>query len=107
MVPHRLAQFGRALGPDAKVEDMTPYYRHMAFLDPIVMMKMVESMRAHSAGDLLPKVDVPTLIIAADLDTFTPIALARFMHESIPHSELVVVEGAGHGAIIERPDEVN
>jgi pimeloyl-ACP methyl ester carboxylesterase len=104
---HRLAQFGRSLGPDAKLEDMAPYYRHMAFLDPVVMLKMVESMRAHSAADLLPKVDAPTLVIAADLDTFTPVALAKAMYETMPDAELTVIEGAAHGAVIEKPDEVN
>jgi pimeloyl-ACP methyl ester carboxylesterase len=104
---HRLAQFGRSLGPDARLEDMAPYYRHMAFLDPVVMLKMVESMRTHSAADLLSKVDAPTLIVAADLDTFTPVALAKVMEETLPDSELAVIEGAGHGAVIEKPDQVN
>jgi pimeloyl-ACP methyl ester carboxylesterase len=104
---HRLAQFGRSLGPDARLEDMAPYYRHMAFLDPVVMLKMVESMRSHSAADLLSKVDAPTLVVAADLDMFTPVALAKVMDETLPDSELVVIEGAGHGAVIEKPDQVN
>lgn len=106
-VPHALAKFGRALGPDARVEDMAPYYRHMGLLDPLVMLKMAEAMRAHSAEDVLPTVKVPTLVVAADLDTFSPPGLATIMKEEIPHSELVTIEGAGHGAVIEKPDEVN
>jgi pimeloyl-ACP methyl ester carboxylesterase len=104
---HRMAQLVRALGPGAKVEDMAPYYRHMAFLDPLVMMKMADSMREHSAADVLPDVKVPMLIVAGTLDNFTPVALAQAMHQAVAHSELVVVEGASHGAVIEKPDEVN
>jgi pimeloyl-ACP methyl ester carboxylesterase len=47
------------------------------------------------------------LIVAATLDTFTPVSLAQSMHQQIAHSELVVVEGASHGAVVEKPDEVN
>lgn len=106
-IPHALAKLGRALGPDAKHEDMAPYYRHMAYLDPLVMLKMAEAMRAHSAADVLPTVKVPTLVIAGTIDTFAPLDLPRRMAKGIPHAELVEIEGAGHGAIIERPDEVN
>ncbi|MFN2590444.1 MAG: alpha/beta hydrolase [Actinomycetota bacterium] len=104
---HRVAQMLRALGPDAKVDDMHRYYRHLAFLDPLVVSKMAEAMHAHSAADVLPTVRVPTLVIAATLDTFTPVSLARFMHEQIADSELVVVDGASHGAVVEKPSEVN
>jgi len=104
---HRIAQMSRALGPAAKVEDMSRYYRHLAFLDPLVVSKMAEAMHAHSGADVLSTVKVPTLIVAATLDTFTPVSLAQSMHEQIAHSELVVVEGASHGAVVEKPDEVN
>jgi pimeloyl-ACP methyl ester carboxylesterase len=104
---HRGAQLARALGPLAKAEDMASYYRHLAFLDPTVLMKMADAMRAHSARDVLATVDVPTLIVAGDLDPFTPVALARTMREEIRDSELLVLEGASHGAVIEKPDDVN
>ena len=104
---HRGAQLARALGPLAKAEDMASYYRHLAFLDPIVLMKMADAMRAHSAADVLPTIDVPTLIVAGDLDPFTPVSLARRMRDEIRDSELLVLEGASHGAVIEKPDDVN
>lgn len=104
---HRVVQLSRALGPDARLEDMGRYYRHLAFLDPLVVTKMAEAMHAHSAAEVLPTVKVPTLIVAATLDTFTPVSLAQSMHEQIAHSELVVVEGASHGAVVEKPAEVN
>lgn len=104
---HALAKLTRALGPDAKLDDMRSYYRHMAYLDPLVMLTMAESMRAHSAADLLPRIDVPTLIVSGTQDTFTPPAVARRKHQEILNSEHVIIDRAGHGAIIEKPDEVN
>lgn len=106
-VTHQLAQLTRALGPDARLDDMASYYRHMAYLDPLVMLMMAEAMRIHSAVDLLPTIDVPTLIIAGSLDTFTPPAQAQRMHAAVPGAELVTIENASHGAVIEKPLEVN
>ena len=85
---------------------METYYRHMGFIDPLVMMKMAEAMRSHSAADVLSTIRVPTLILAGTLDMFTPPALAEAMHENVPGIELVILEGASHGAVIEKPDEV-
>ncbi|MFN2544680.1 MAG: alpha/beta fold hydrolase [Actinomycetota bacterium] len=104
---HRMAQLMRALGPLAKAEDMASYYRHMAFLDPLILMKMADAMREHSAGDVLSTIRVPVLIIAGTADTFTPPRLAKAIHLAIPHSEILYLEDATHGAVIEYPDEVN
>jgi pimeloyl-ACP methyl ester carboxylesterase len=104
---HELAKLTRALGPEARLDDMATYYRHMAYLDPLVVLMMAESMRSHSAADVLPEISVPTLIVAGDQDMFTPMGVARVMYETIPKAEMAVIEGAGHGAVIEKPVEVN
>lgn len=103
---HQIGQLTRALGPRAKLDDMETYYRHMAYLDPLIMLMMAEAMRQHSAADVLEDIEIPALIIAGTLDTFTPISLAKAMRDLIPESELVVVEGS-HAAVIETPDEIN
>jgi len=104
---NRIAQLVRALGPNSKVEDMAPYYRHLAYLDPLVILKMAEAMHQHSAGQILVQVRVPTLILSGANDTFTPPILAEAMAEAIPNAETAVVRDATHGAIIEKPEEVN
>ena len=50
---------------------------------------------------------MPTLIVGGTLDTFTPPRLSKAMHLAIPGSEILFLEGATHGAVIEYPDEVN
>jgi pimeloyl-ACP methyl ester carboxylesterase len=106
-VPHTLGRLVRALGPDARVEDLAAYYRHLGFLDPLVVLRTAEAMRAHSAAQVLPTVRVPALVLAADLDTFCPLGIAETMAERMPNAQLVVIEGAGHAAIVEKAEEVN
>lgn len=106
-VPHALGRLVRALGPDARVEDMAEYYRHLGLLDPLVVLRMAEAMRAHSAEDVLPTVGVPSLVLAADMDTFCPMGVAESMHRRIPGADLVVIAGAAHAAIVEKPRDVN
>ena len=106
-LPHPGAIKLGALGEKAKAEDMRPYYDHMAELDPLVMMKMVEGMHLHSAEDILRSIEAPTLVIVGDRDNFTPPWLGRVMASRIPIAELIVVPGGTHGTIIEEPKIVN
>jgi pimeloyl-ACP methyl ester carboxylesterase len=66
--------------------------------------------RACDAFDLMGeirKVQTPTLIICGKDDRLTPVKYARFLHENIAGSELVVIPGAGHMVMLERPVEFN
>lgn len=53
------------------------------------------------------EVDVPTLIIAGKEDRLTPVKYAEFFKNHIPNSELVVVEGASHMVMLEKPEKFN
>ena len=57
--------------------------------------------------DLLPSINVPTLIVVGSEDAITPPADADAMNAKIEGSRLVVVEGAGHLSNVERPEEFN
>jgi len=57
--------------------------------------------------DVLPTIDVPTLIIVGRQDEFTPVAKAEEMQQSIQNSKLVIIEDAGHMPNLEHPDEFN
>jgi pimeloyl-ACP methyl ester carboxylesterase len=54
----------------------------------------------------LHEITVPTLIICGERDE-PFLAPSRVMHEAIPGSELVIIEGAGHGPQMETPAEFN
>lgn len=57
--------------------------------------------------DLLPRLDVATLVLVGAQDPLTDVAASRAMHERLPRSEFHVVEDAAHLAPMERPDDVN
>jgi pimeloyl-ACP methyl ester carboxylesterase len=48
---------------------------------------------------------VPTLILAADKDQLTPLKYSSWLHEHIPGSEMHVISGSGHSAMIESAAE--
>ncbi len=56
---------------------------------------------------LLPKIDVPTLLICGQDDQITPSAEMRQMADSIPGAQFVEIPGAGHMAPLENADAVN
>jgi pimeloyl-ACP methyl ester carboxylesterase len=57
--------------------------------------------------EMLTRVTVPALVVVGRDDEFTPLRDARLMHDRIPDSTLVVVEGAAHMPNLERPAEFN
>ena len=57
-----------------------------------------------SLYERLPALNIPTLLMAGELDTkFTMIA--RQMAEVLPQSQLHIIPGAGHTVHLERPEE--
>ncbi len=84
-------------------EDFRPYMEHVAAMDPQLFLAMLRYAGDHTAEDILERIDVPTLIIAAERDTFTPPALAEHMAEAIPGADLFILRGASHAAPIEQP----
>jgi pimeloyl-ACP methyl ester carboxylesterase len=60
----------------------------------------------HTAEDVLPDVKCPTLIVVGEKDLFTPLPVARKIHEAIKHSRLFVLPEATHYAMAEYPAEI-
>jgi pimeloyl-ACP methyl ester carboxylesterase len=68
---------------------------------------MLHAMAECDLRDVLPRVDVPTLLLYGELDSRSPLPVAESLHASMPGSKLVVLPGAGHVANMERPHEFN
>jgi pimeloyl-ACP methyl ester carboxylesterase len=58
------------------------------------------------AAPVLAQVDVPTLLIAADEDAWSPVAQHEEMLRLQPDARLEVIRGAGHMAPVEAPSAV-
>ena len=90
-----------------QTEDMVPYFTHIARMDPALFFRMLAAAGAHSAEDLLPSIRVPTLVIAAENDSFTPVRFAEQMARQIPGAELLRVVEGSHTAPLEQPTLIN
>jgi len=103
----RVACAGRELdGERIQQEDFQRYWEHAALMNPDVFLRMLRFAGEHDARGLLPDIKAPTLVVAAEHDTFTPMALAEEMAASIPSAELEVVEEASHAAPVEQPGRI-
>jgi pimeloyl-ACP methyl ester carboxylesterase len=111
LVPTRLAYAVAARveinGDLVRLEDFMPYLEHIARVDLPLFIEMLAHAGRHSAKEILPDIDVPTLIVAGERDNMTPRGLSEEMTRLIPGAELLVVDGGSHTAPIERPQLVN
>ena len=64
-------------------------------MDPDVFLAMLRLAGEHSAEDLLPKIQAPVLVLAAERDTFPPADLAEKMAQAIPGADLFTAVEAG------------
>jgi len=94
--------------PGLFAEGPPPRYRSL-------LAAMAADVRAHSVhvcveimadtdlSDLLPHVAVPTLLLWGKQDARSPLAVAHEFERSVPGASLVILEGCGHMANLERP----
>ena len=68
---------------------------------------MATALARADTRDLLPAIDIPTLLLWGDADVRSPIAVARDFHAAVAGSQLVVLPGAGHVSNLERPEAFN
>jgi pimeloyl-ACP methyl ester carboxylesterase len=73
-----------------------------------VMHRALDSMLAgHDTTDsLLPQFKMPVLIVWGDVDHIMPVEQGQKMHALVPQSELEVVQGCGHLAVVQCADRV-
>lgn len=88
------------------IDDFMPYLEHIGRMDPTLFLGMLAHAGRHSARELLPQIDVPTLIVGGEKDGFTPGQLSHEMQRQIPGSELLIIEAGSHTAPLERPELV-
>ncbi len=79
----------------------------LRILNMDAFIHLLERMGEHDGWDLLPLIDVPTLIIAGTRDVFTPRSAAERMARRIPGSEIMLLPGATHYAALEYPEMIN
>lgn len=91
----------------ANRQDLEMYLDHLNQMDPRVLFRTVSLMAEHDLTDALPAIDVPTLVVAAENDLFTPLHRSEQMADLLPDAELFVVAAGSHAAIVEHPEALN
>jgi pimeloyl-ACP methyl ester carboxylesterase len=103
----------RSFAADVKAMYAYPHFRTLTYaaypdfkrLNLSSMADYFEVMPDIDISNLLPSIDVPTLVLAGDCDPIVPPDQARLISQLIPGSELVMIEGCGHLLFAERPAE--
>lgn len=70
------------------------------------MRRVMPELWKFDSREWLSTIRVPTLVLSGTADPVVPIAHARAVHEAVPGSRWVAVEGAGHVPVAERRPEV-
>jgi pimeloyl-ACP methyl ester carboxylesterase len=72
------------------------------------MVEFLHALEVHDeTAGLWTLLRIPTLIACGDHDLLTPDEYSRRMAASLPQSELVIVAGASHLALLDKPDAIN
>ena len=73
----------------------------MSDFHPSGCRPMLHAMAEADLSDVLPRIDVPTLLLYGDADVRSPLHVAEELRDQIPDSTLVVIPGVGHQSNIE------
>jgi pimeloyl-ACP methyl ester carboxylesterase len=73
---------------------------------PPMVRKLIIS-RSPNTGDMLPKIDVPTLVTHGARDALLLIGMGRYAAEQIPNAQLSVYDEAGHSPFYEDAPRYN
>lgn len=65
------------------------------------------SERINYLTEVLPEINIPTLVIVGCEDEYTPIAKAEELQENLHNCKLIIIEDAGHMPNLEQPEQFN
>jgi pimeloyl-ACP methyl ester carboxylesterase len=74
---------------------------------PASLERQLQLMAEADLTGVLPRVEVPALLLWGELDVRSPLGVAREFERAIPDTELVVIPGAGHVSNLEEPEIFN
>ena len=90
--------------PAAMVEAMV---RTFSEVSPSILYADFSSCNNFDVSGELEKITLPVLLITGAEDRLTPMKLSQYMSSHIKNCRLEVINGAGHFAMLEKPEEIN
>ncbi len=94
-------------GPNITREAMDMRVAAFGRIPPDGLRAAVNCLPSHDVRARLAEITAPTLVIAGELDTETPVSYSQALANGIPNAELVVMKGVGHLAASEAPARFN
>ncbi|KCZ71043.1 putative hydrolase or acyltransferase of alpha/beta superfamily [Candidatus Methanoperedens nitroreducens] len=79
----------------------------MSEFHPVGMRVMLLAFAEADLRDVLPTIEVPTLLLYGEADQRSPLNIAENLHAKIPASRLVIIPGVGHASNLEAPEIFN
>ncbi|QSQ25840.1 alpha/beta hydrolase [Pyxidicoccus parkwayensis] len=93
----------RARAPRADIDEFMHALRRMS---PEAYWYTLRGLAEGHAWDVVSRVKVPTLIIAARDDTLVPLREMERMRDAMPHAHWLRVDDAGHAGLLEAGTEI-
>lgn len=95
------------IGRDTRSADVRQLLTDLFHMDSGSGRRLAVSAQAHSALDVLTRMQVPLLIVAGDKDPFAPPArVGEMLHRASPDSEFVRLPNATHTALLDHADQI-
>lgn len=87
-----------------------PQTKHLALqrlreVDPSILYADFSACDAFDVSARVADIKLPTLIVCGQLDKMTPVKYSEHLHEQIYHSELQLLDNAGHMVMIEQAEK--
>jgi pimeloyl-ACP methyl ester carboxylesterase len=95
-----------AFSPDVPQEMIDEYAGIMWGFHPVGFRAMSRAL-AGDFTEILPSIQVPTLLVWGEHDSRSPVHVGEAMRDAVPGSTLKVIPGAGHVSGFEQPDAFN
>jgi pimeloyl-ACP methyl ester carboxylesterase len=95
-----------AWGPEADPTLVARGRQMMARVHPQVVWGDFAACDRFDVRERIGEITVPTLVITGSEDRMTPPKFGQWLAERIPGARFVLVEGAGHMVMLEKPDQV-
>ncbi len=81
--------------------------RDALYAGPFSLLRAARDLLAEDVREDLRRVGMPTLLVWGERDPLIPPSVGDLMRAEIPDSRLLVIEGAGHNPMFDRPEDFN
>ena len=98
-------QVAQEVGPGSLPEGVRLATHCMSLVPPSTYRRALEALVTFDRRANLPRIHVPTLIVAGEHDRTAPPAAMKTMADAIPRSTYLEMRGIGHLQNLEAPDE--